>query len=234
MDPSLICWSPSNIFSFSLSVSLLYLVTFVLSCPFLSPWGTVSVPCDLPPSLHPPSWYAGRVQRQAQGPQQEHQSPPSSSEPATVLLLLRFVHSTSHLPCPPSFPIHPSPSIPVLPPSFSSFLPFPFFSPLSFPLIPSSSSSLLPPLSLHAECSVCCMDVGWREAWETLPMQARSPFSAGRCSGPPLTSSGDGGAPGPGYRLPCPCLVLHLIQAWHCSLVEFHCWAKSGPSLQPL
>lgn len=176
-------------------------MTFVLSCPFLSLWGTVSVLCDLTPSLHSLSWYTGRVQRQAQGTQQEHQSPPSSSEPATVLL--RFVHSTSLLLCPPSFAIHLSPSASLLT-SFLLILPFPLISPSSFPFITFS-------LSLHAECSVCCMHVGWREPQETLSMQAQFPLSQDDAQGPPLTSSSDHGAPGPGYRLPCPRLALHLI-----------------------
>lgn len=196
-------------------------------CPFLSPWGTMSIPCDLPPSLHPLSWHAGRVQRQAQGTQQEHQSPPSSSEPSTVLLL-RFVHSTSLLSCPSTFPIHISPSLPSILPSHPSFI------------FPSSPSSLLPshPSFLPYPCMLSALCVAWM--WDGGRLGTPSPCrldplsQQGDAQGPTSTSSGDGGAPDPGYRLSCPRLVLCLIQAWHCSLVGFHCRARSGPLLQPL
>lgn len=110
---------------------------------------TSHTPCTL-------SWYAGRVQRQAQGPQQEHQSPPSSSEPATVLLLLWFVHSTSLLPLSQDFFLL---SSSFLPSSFSSFLfPTPLLLPVSS-FVPSLSSFPFFPLSSPSlpACRVVCV-----------------------------------------------------------------------------
>lgn len=175
-DPRLIYWTPANIFSsfLSLSALLLYLVTFVLSAPSSLCGGL----CLSSVTSHPPCTPCPGMLAEYNAKLRELNK--SIRVPRPPLNQQRSF-SGLFIP-PPSFPllpsptslIHPSPSLscilPSHPPSFSHLLSLLHLHP-SFPLI-------LPSCSMHAECSVCCMHVGWREAQESISMQDSFLFSA--------------------------------------------------------